>query len=463
MTSEVVVMNRLGIALASDSAASVYVGARPKVYQANKLFMLSNHHPVGAMVYNNSSLLGVPWETILKMFRARLGARGFPTLEEYSLELLGFLSNNQHLFPTAIQKRYFLHLVEKLFEGINAGVDAEFIRRSRESDGEGHVLEADVLGEVIGKSLDKWRKQKDISQTCFGVDDLGGQLVGDASGEIIALVQKAFPAAGGDLVTQLYELAKLVVNKEEILQESLSGIVIAGYGNDEYFPVMDQIELGEVFLDKPKFNRIETLRISDDTPSVIKPFAQSDVVRTFLDGISPAFVKKVITEVAKIMLQVPQEVIDAMPGVSRHRKAAYKQKVDAVSEEAIVSVARKLVDFRESKHLQPILQSIEFLPKDELAHAASSLVNLSSFQKRMSMIEDETVGGPIDVAVISKGDGFVWIDRKHYFKPELNQHYFRNRNIEAHSEKDGGIDGDSQEGSRESQEEGGEQYRRAGQ
>jgi len=456
MTSEVVVMNRLGIALASDSAASVYIGGRSKVYQANKLFMLSYHHPVGVMVYNNSSLLGVPWETILKMFRARLGARVFPTLEEYTLELLGFLSNNRHLFPTYIQKRYFLHLVEHLFEGINDGVDAEFIRRSRESDGEGHVLEADVLGEVISKSLDEWRKKKDICQTCFGVDDVGGQLVGEASGEITALVHKAFPTAGSELVSQFYELAKLVVNKEEILQESLSGIVIAGYGNDEYFPVMDQIELGEIFLDKPKFNRIETRRISDDTPSVIKPFAQSDVVRTFLDGISPAFEKKVINEVVKIMIEVPQEVIDAMPGVGRRRKADYKAKVDAVSEEAIISVASKLMNFKERKHLQPILQSIEFLPKDELAHAASSLVNLSSFQKRMSMTEDESVGGPIDVAVISKGDGFVWIDRKHYFKPELNQHYFRNRNIETRNQKNGESDGATQEAGKESAPDDGE-------
>ena len=37
---------------------------------------------------------------------------------------------------------------------------------------------------------------------------------------------------------------------------------------------------------------------------------------------------------------------------------------------------------------------------------------------------EETVGGPVDVAVISKGDGFIWINRKHYFKPEFNPHFF---------------------------------------
>jgi len=40
-------------------------------------------------------------------------------------------------------------------------------------------------------------------------------------------------------------------------------------------------------------------------------------------------------------------------------------------------------------------------------------------QRRVSR-EIETVGGAIDVAVISKGDGFVWVKRKHYFNPDRN-------------------------------------------
>ncbi len=65
------------------------------------------------------------------------------------------------------------------------------------------------------------------------------------------------------------------------------------------------------------------------------------------------------------------------------------------------------------------------LPKDELAAMAESLVNLTSFKRRISM-DEETVGGPIDVAVISKGDGFIWIKRKHYFDPKLNPGFLAN-------------------------------------
>ena len=42
---------------------------------------------------------------------------------------------------------------------------------------------------------------------------------------------------------------------------------------------------------------------------------------------------------------------------------------------------------------------------------AEALVNLTSYKLKFSP-GSETVGGPVDVAIISKGDGFAWIKRK---------------------------------------------------
>ena len=84
MTSEVVVMNRAGVALAADSAVTVEMGDSQRVrHSALKLFTLSKYRPVGVMVYNNASLLGVPMETIIKLFRRRLGKKAYRTLREY--------------------------------------------------------------------------------------------------------------------------------------------------------------------------------------------------------------------------------------------------------------------------------------------------------------------------------------------------------------------------------------------
>lgn len=75
---------------------------------------------------------------------------------------------------------------------------------------------------------------------------------------------------------------------------------------------------------------------------------------------------------------------------------------------------QKTSQYTTANHVIPVLQAVYALPKDELASMAELLVNLTSFKRKISM-QTETVGGPIDVAVISKGDGFI-LDKTIYSK-----------------------------------------------
>ena len=82
----------------------------------------------------------------------------------------------------------------------------------------------------------------------------------------------------------------------------------------------------------------------------------------------------------------------------------------------------------QTRYADPLLEVVQGLPKPEMANLAEALVNLTSVKRKMSA-DAETVGGPIDVALISKGDGFVWVKRKHYFdialNPSFTPNYFR--------------------------------------
>lgn len=442
MTSEVVVMNRLGIALASDSAATVYMGGRSKIYHADKLFMLSHLHPVGVMVYNNSSLLGVPWETILKMFRKELGPKSLPTLEEYGDTLIEYLNKSKRLFPQKVQDDYYLNLVETLYRGIDKGIqkaaEKELIRLVARGKKDNSERQRQLVAKVINESLEEWRSKKDV--TCFD-PRIGAELATRKSGEI-TLIRKMFDRwrLEAPEAQALQELAALVVSKDEILQESLTGLVIAGFGDEEHLPVMRSYKLGEIFGGRLKYKKLEAKKIDSKTASVVEPFAERDMVSTFLNGISPIFEWKLLNDLAHLVLGLPDAVIDGISGISRARKEALKQKMLPQSIEIFKNWWDELENQRLDHHLAPILQSIAFLPKNELAHVAASLVNLNSFQKRMSIREDETVGGPIDVAVISKGDGFVWIERKHYFKPELNRHFFKNYGVQPVTKEAGQDD-----------------------
>lgn len=57
--------------------------------------------------------------------------------------------------------------------------------------------------------------------------------------------------------------------------------------------------------------------------------------------------------------------------------------------------------------LIPILESIGMLSKDDLVDMCKSLINITSLKRKITS-DLMSVGGDIDVAVISKGDGFIW-------------------------------------------------------
>ena len=70
-----------------------------------------------------------------------------------------------------------------------------------------------------------------------------------------------------------------------------------------------------------------------------------------------------------------------------------------------------LRDYIHDMHLGPFAATLQGMPPDEMAWLAESLVHLTSVKMRMSL-GPEGVGGPVDVAVITKREGFKWIKRK---------------------------------------------------
>ena len=65
----------------------------------------------------------------------------------------------------------------------------------------------------------------------------------------------------------------------------------------------------------------------------------------------------------------------------------------------------------DNRFQRPLIAAIEALPRHDLARIAEALVSLTAFRRRMSLGEKETVGGAIDVAILSKAEGFQWVKR----------------------------------------------------
>jgi len=101
--------------------------------------------------------------------------------------------------------------------------------------------------------------------------------------------------------------------------------------------------------------------------------------------------------------------------------SSYKNRLMDAKEKFIKSTNA----FQRKIYINPVMAIVESLQKTDLAEMAETLVNLTAFKRHISK-DEETVGGPTDVALITKGDGFIWIKRKHYFDIKLNQSFQQN-------------------------------------
>jgi len=203
-----------------------------------------------------------------------------------------------------------------------------------------------------------------------------------------------------------------------------SGILVAGFGCGEVFPSLYHFETDGYIGSAIKLDTKRTAEISMKNRSAVAPFAQREMVSRFMDGIDPEYSRFLGTMSVKATIAACKIVLDKYAKEEYKNEETFSQIVSAAIEggKQTLVEARK---FQWKKFSRPIINMIAMLSKDELAHVAESLVALTSLKRHVS--EDaETVGGPVDVALISKGDGFIWIKRKHYFKPELDVAFFEN-------------------------------------
>ncbi len=425
MTAEIAILNSSGIALAADSA--VTIGAQKVYNSANKLFTLSKYQPVGIMVYDSADLMHVPWEIIVKEFRAELGEKSYETLNEYAEKFWEFLAKNESLIPESNKENY---IADQIYACLNIFFTEVKSEAENEISENGETTFESSL--VIFRGVIS--KNKEIILNAGFADSLTENDAANILEEKLDIFTDFATRQLGALYEALSKEEKddlnlLVSNvfvRDRLILRS-SGVVIAGFGTKEVFPKISSHVVEGVFSRKVRklFQGGKSNVQKSDFSTFIVPFAQDEMVWTFLTGVDPdieQFAEKYLSEIFK---KYPDCIDQRELGIDDAAKRKLKTELWQGGAQLFDDFKNALARYQRESNTQPILDMVGVLPKDELAAMAESLVNLTVFKKKVSK-SVETVGGPIDVAVISKGDGFIWVKRKHYFEPELNQHFFAN-------------------------------------
>jgi hypothetical protein len=377
MTAEVLIMNKHAVAIAADSAATRNIYGYPKIANtANKLFRLSKKSSVGILLYNNSRINDIPFELLVKDFRAEHLDCDFNELSEYAESFLDYLGNCK-INTKEIESNYVKNVVEFMVSDIYS-ISQQYFQENNIVDSSEIIIKMKIFLENRLHSI----REKPL------YEGVHGTLITNIDKEYSDFIPKNL-----SMDEQIAELLKTICLESLYRDVSLlpcSGVVITGFGKNNYFPSYFHYHLFGILCGQALYKKIDDKEINHLLPACIAPFAQRDVVDSFITGINTK-IEYAICE------KIPQS-----------------EQVDVV----------QIIQAEKAKNIADTMQIVEDLSISDLAQMAKSLVEMTSFKRKVSS-DVGTVGGPIDVAVISKGDGFVWVERKHYFKKELNEFFFQ--------------------------------------
>ncbi|MCK4830852.1 hypothetical protein KA005_84860 [bacterium] len=434
MTAEIAIMNKEAIALAADSAVTMSEERGQKIFtSANKLFALSKYYPVGIMCYGVASLIRVPWETIVKIYRSKLGEQKFDTVKEYAHNFIAFLDNGNPLFPEDQQKKYIYRITVSYFALIREKIE-ETVKSIIEKEGKiGKTQVKKITSDCIREHYNNLQKSKMLPS-------IPKNHIKDIVNKHADLVDKARKNVFENLplstqsLNQLREISASLFSKD-IFPLDVSGVVIAGFGERDTFPSLKAFDIDVIANNKLKYKEHLSAEISFDNNAAIIPFAQREMVVTFMEGIDPYLQNHIEGYLSEIFDRYPEVIVENIGNFDDDKKRSLRKKLRDVSNKVFKDYQEHVASYRRNNYVDPVIRVVGMLPKDELAAMAETLVNLTSFKRKVTM-ETETVGGPVDVAIISKGDGFIWIKRKHYFKSELNAQFFANYYREVKNENE---------------------------
>jgi len=402
MTAEVAILNTHGVALAADSAVTVSLGGEKKVYNtANKLFTLSKYHPVGIMIYSNATYMGIDWEIIIKEFRKTIKNQPYKTLFEYADNFIKYVKEYDLITEEQQKDTLFsscYYIVSRVRDIFICEIENKF--KSIENTTLRQVVQ--ILNSAI-REIQYFQKNMS-GDTLYTLDvDFVEQYKKDVY-EIIDDVFEKYKLS----IWQKENIYKIIIT--DLIKANnlgnISGIVIAGYGEKEIYPSVYHCEIlgkiGKSFIFAEGRDSI-----SYENPATIMPFAQKEMVQMFMEGIDPRYRMTIEKQLDNLMISITNVIGNT-----------YKSKLMKTKNRFI----KYLNDFQQRVYVSPIMSIVKSLQKLDLAEMAETLVNLTAFKRHISK-DAETVGGPTDVAIITKGDGFVWIKRKHYFDININQFF----------------------------------------
>ena len=207
------------------------------------------------------------------------------------------------------------------------------------------------------------------------------------------------------------EIIPKYIEKDYSFEEvEITHLVFAGYGESEPYPSICKYAVTGINKGKLQWESIEFVAISDKQESTIFKSGKFDIIDAIQFGIQ----KKRIAPIYKKVQVLIDDVLSQAMMFER-----YKSKIDYA---AIRDEIKEIIDESGRNHFCHRLQVIADYDLQKMACLAENLIKATELHRKLTFQQEE-VGGLVDLAVITKNDGFQWLNRKSWYEPSKGGRY----------------------------------------
>ena len=395
MSSGICILNKNGVAMAADSAGTL--SGHAAIYNSvNKLFSISKVLPVGVIIYQNIDYMGIPMEILIKEYKEKEGSKKLDSLNEYLNDFCNYVSQNRELFRLKQNEKLYVFerissYIKEIHEIIN-DIKQQTIDKKINTD------QLSIFALAISSFMTKINNSSHISNYW----DTISYIASSYANMIEHNISQNFNYLSSNLKAEAQRAIIFAFGSTAFVSD-YTGFVIAGYGDKDLYPRAIHVQLIGLANSRVLYREIERIEISDNNNATIIPLAQIDIIQSIIKGINPYVLESFINSLSDNAKDSQQQ---------KRLKTKLLLNIEKISRDCIT---------------QPLLNTLATLPKEEMIRLAEALINITSVQRAVvADNKNATVGGPTDVAILSRGDGFIWIKRKHYFDKDYNLQYLYN-------------------------------------
>lgn len=192
-------------------------------------------------------------------------------------------------------------------------------------------------------------------------------------------------------------------------------LVFAGYGEAEPYPSICECEVTGIKRGKIQYTKpYDIISISDEMESRIYAGGQDDIIEAIKYGIQDQRIDDICKRLSALVIKLLKS--------RKMYKDAPNLHLDLIDQNVIYQEAEEIIIKSAREHYQQQLRLIKGYNLQEMACLAENLIKATELHRKITF-QQESVGGLIDLAIITKNDGFQWLNRKSWYEPSKGGQY----------------------------------------